>query len=142
MAVLLIDTVASPLIDKTVLPHALGAPPEWARIPPNRLGQMPRPGPFRGIASAFVTFDPIDPPLPVPDVPGADVDAHADGLPPRSALSPRSRMVVEASAVGDLALRTCVDVRARHPRFRDFSDGWEAVGFFSRGLRVKGQSSP
>jgi pimeloyl-ACP methyl ester carboxylesterase len=108
MAVLLINTVASPLIDKTVLPHALGAPPEWARIPPNRLGQTSRPGPFRGIASAFVTFDPIDPPLPVPDVPGADVDAHADGLPPRSALSPRSRMVVEASAVGDLALRTWV----------------------------------
>ena len=24
----------------------------------------------------------------------------------------------------------------------DFSDGWDAVGFFSRGLRVKGQSSP
>jgi hypothetical protein len=32
MAVLLIDTVASPLIDKTVLPHAFRAPPEWARI--------------------------------------------------------------------------------------------------------------
>ncbi|HWF28041.1 MAG TPA: alpha/beta fold hydrolase [Mycobacterium sp.] len=52
--------------------------------------------------------DPIDPPIPVPDVPGADVTAHADGLPPRSALSPRERMVVEASAVGDLALRTWV----------------------------------
>jgi len=30
----------------------------------------------------------------------------ADGLPPRSALSPRQRMVVDASAIGDLALRT------------------------------------
>ncbi len=52
--------------------------------------------------------DPIDPPIPVPDVPGADVPAGADGLPPRSALSPRQRMVVEASAIGDLALRTWV----------------------------------
>jgi pimeloyl-ACP methyl ester carboxylesterase len=50
--------------------------------------------------------DPIDPPIPVPDVPGADVPAGADGLPPLSALSPRQRMVVEASAIGDLALRT------------------------------------
>jgi pimeloyl-ACP methyl ester carboxylesterase len=52
--------------------------------------------------------DPVDPPVPVPDVPGADVPAGADGLPPRSALSPRQRMVVEASAIGDLALRTWV----------------------------------
>jgi pimeloyl-ACP methyl ester carboxylesterase len=52
--------------------------------------------------------DPVDPPIPVPDVPGADVGAHADGLPPRSALSPRERMIVDASAVGDLALRTWV----------------------------------
>ncbi|HSS25314.1 MAG TPA: alpha/beta fold hydrolase [Mycobacterium sp.] len=52
--------------------------------------------------------DPIDPPIPVPDVSGADLPAGADGLPPRSALSPRKRMVVEASAIGDLALRTSV----------------------------------
>ncbi len=52
--------------------------------------------------------DPIDPPLAVPDVPGADVPAGAAGLPPRSALSPRQRVVAEASAVGDLALRTWV----------------------------------
>ncbi len=52
--------------------------------------------------------DPIDPPIPVPDVPGADLPAGADGLPPHSALSPRQRMVVEASAIGDLALRTWV----------------------------------
>ena len=32
----------------------------------------------------------------------------ADGLPPRSALSPRQRMVVQASEIGDLALRTWV----------------------------------
>ncbi|EJO90957.1 alpha/beta hydrolase family protein [Mycobacterium colombiense] len=52
--------------------------------------------------------DPIDPPIPVPDVPGADLPAGAGGLPPHSALSPRQRMVVEASALGDLALRTWV----------------------------------
>lgn len=34
--------------------------------------------------------------------------AGAHGLPPRSALSPRQRAVVEASALGDLALRTSV----------------------------------
>jgi dienelactone hydrolase len=52
--------------------------------------------------------DPVDPPIPVPDVPGADLPAGADGLPPHSTLSPRERLVVEASAVGDLALRTWV----------------------------------
>ena len=52
--------------------------------------------------------DPVDPPVPVPDVPGADVAAGAEGLPPRSALSPRQRMVLEAAAVSDLALRTAV----------------------------------
>ncbi|OMC29244.1 peptidase [Mycobacterium colombiense] len=52
--------------------------------------------------------DPIDPPIPVPDVSGADLPAGAGGLPPHSALSPRQRMVVEASALGDLALRTWV----------------------------------
>src|SRR5246127_2141922 len=79
--------------------------------PPNRprTGQTRSPGRLGGIASAFVTSetDPVDPPIPVPDVPGADVGAHA-GLPPRSALSPRERMIVDASAVGDLALRTWV----------------------------------
>jgi hypothetical protein len=70
-----------------------------------------RPG---GIASAIVApdTDPIDPPIPVPDVPGApEGDGHradAEGLPPRSALSARERLVVEASAIGDLALRTWV----------------------------------
>jgi hypothetical protein len=38
---------------------------------------------------AFVTpdADPLGSPVPVPDVPGAD--AGAEGLPPRTALSPR-----------------------------------------------------
>lgn len=52
--------------------------------------------------------DPVNPPVPVPDVPGADVPPGAAGLPPRSALSPRQRMVVEAAAISDLALRTAV----------------------------------
>lgn len=50
--------------------------------------------------------DPIDPPVPLPNVPGAD--AGAEGLPPLSALSPRQRLVVESSAIGDIALRTAV----------------------------------
>lgn len=67
----------------------------------------PRP---RGLASAFVgpDTDPIDPPVPVPDVPGADVPPGADRLPPLSALSPHERRVVAASAAGDIALRTWV----------------------------------
>ncbi|OBK21039.1 peptidase [Mycobacterium asiaticum] len=48
--------------------------------------------------------DPINPPVPIPDVPGGD--ASVKGLPPLSALSPRQRAVVEASALSDLALRT------------------------------------
>lgn len=48
--------------------------------------------------------DPIDPPVPIPDVPGAD--AGAEGLPPRSVLSLRQRIVVDSSALGDIALRT------------------------------------
>jgi len=50
--------------------------------------------------------DPIDPPVPIPNVAGAD--AGAEGLPPLSALSPRQRLVVESSAIGDIALRTAV----------------------------------
>jgi pimeloyl-ACP methyl ester carboxylesterase len=52
--------------------------------------------------------DPDDLPVPVPDVPGADVPAGAGGLPPRSTLSARQRMVLEAAAISDLALRTAV----------------------------------
>jgi dienelactone hydrolase len=51
---------------------------------------------------------PIDPPIPLPDLPGADVPAGADGLPRRSALSARQRLVVDASAVSDIMLRTSV----------------------------------
>jgi pimeloyl-ACP methyl ester carboxylesterase len=72
--------------------------------------ETPRIGFCRGIASAFVASgtDPIDPPIPVPDVAGADVPPGAEGLPPLSALSPHERRVVAASAAGDLALRTWV----------------------------------
>jgi len=50
--------------------------------------------------------NPIDLPIPVPA--GADLPAGADGLPARTALSTRQRMIVDASAIGDLALRTWV----------------------------------
>ncbi|OBB62219.1 peptidase [Mycobacterium sp. 852013-51886_SCH5428379] len=50
--------------------------------------------------------DPVDPPIPVPDVPGGD--AGATGLPRRADLSLGQRLVVDASAVADLALRTGV----------------------------------
>jgi pimeloyl-ACP methyl ester carboxylesterase len=49
---------------------------------------------------------PVDPPIPVPDVPGAD--ATARGLPRRRDLTLQQRMVVDASAVADLGLRTAV----------------------------------
>ena len=47
---------------------------------------------------------PVDPPLPVPDVPGAD--ATVRGLPRREDLTLRQRAIVDSSAVADLALRT------------------------------------
>jgi len=49
---------------------------------------------------------PVHPPIPVPDVPGADADAR--GLPDRSELSLRQRFIVDASAVADIGLRTAV----------------------------------
>ena len=49
---------------------------------------------------------PVEPPIPVPDVPGAD--ATARGLPRRVDLTRQQRLVVDASAVADLALRTTV----------------------------------
>ena len=49
---------------------------------------------------------PVDPPLPVPDVPGAD--AGARGLPRREDLTRRQRAVVDSSAIADLALRTAI----------------------------------
>jgi pimeloyl-ACP methyl ester carboxylesterase len=50
--------------------------------------------------------DPIEPPVPVPNVAGADVGAH--GLPDRSELTAQQRFIVDASAIADLGLRTFV----------------------------------
>ncbi|BBZ63027.1 alpha/beta hydrolase family protein [Mycolicibacterium monacense] len=50
--------------------------------------------------------DPVDPPVPVLDIPGAD--AGARGLPRRADLTLRQRMIVDSSAVADIALRTGV----------------------------------
>jgi pimeloyl-ACP methyl ester carboxylesterase len=49
---------------------------------------------------------PVDPLVPVPDVPGAD--AGARGLPDRSELTLCQRLIVESSAIADLGLRTAV----------------------------------
>ncbi|HUO37054.1 MAG TPA: alpha/beta hydrolase, partial [Mycobacterium sp.] len=49
---------------------------------------------------------PVDPIIPIPDIPGAD--ASAGGLPQRSELPLRQRLVVESSAITDIALRTVV----------------------------------
>ena len=49
---------------------------------------------------------PVDRLVPVPDIPGADAGPH--GLPDRSELSLRQRVIVESSAVADLWLRTAV----------------------------------
>ncbi|KUI22526.1 peptidase [Mycobacterium sp. GA-1285] len=49
--------------------------------------------------------DPVDPPIPVPDIPGADASG---GLPRRADLTLRQRFIVDSSAVADLALRTAI----------------------------------
>lgn len=49
---------------------------------------------------------PVAPLIPIPDVPGSDADAG--GLPERSSLPPRQRVIVDASAVTDIGLRTAV----------------------------------
>jgi hypothetical protein len=49
---------------------------------------------------------PVDPPIPVPDVPGAD--ASARGLPRRVDLTTRQRLIVDSSAAADIALRTAI----------------------------------
>lgn len=49
---------------------------------------------------------PLISPIPIPDVPGADADAR--GLPLRSELSLREKLIVDASAVADIGLRTAV----------------------------------
>ena len=46
---------------------------------------------------------PVDPPIPVPDVPGAD--ATDRGLPRRIDLTLRQRLIVDSSAMADIALR-------------------------------------
>ena len=61
-----------------------------------------RPGYHRRMPSA----DPVDPPVPIPDVPGAD--AGPRGLPRRADLTARQRFIVDSSAVADIALRTGV----------------------------------
>jgi pimeloyl-ACP methyl ester carboxylesterase len=48
----------------------------------------------------------VDPPIPVPDVPGADASAH--GLPRRVDLTLRQRLILDSSAVADIALRTAI----------------------------------
>jgi pimeloyl-ACP methyl ester carboxylesterase len=48
----------------------------------------------------------VDPPIPVPDVPGAE--ASARGLPRRVDLTSRQRLIVDASALADLGLRTAI----------------------------------
>lgn len=50
--------------------------------------------------------DPLNPPVPIPDIPGGD--AGARGLPRRRELSVRDRLIVDASALADVALRTGV----------------------------------
>jgi pimeloyl-ACP methyl ester carboxylesterase len=50
--------------------------------------------------------DPVDPPVPVPNVPGADADAR--GLPDRSELTAGQRLIVDVSAAADIGLRTFV----------------------------------
>jgi pimeloyl-ACP methyl ester carboxylesterase len=50
--------------------------------------------------------DPVDPPIPVPDVPGGD--AGARGLPRREDLTVRQRLIVDSSAAADIALRTAL----------------------------------
>lgn len=49
---------------------------------------------------------PLTPPIPMPDVPGADAGAH--GLPARNELSLRDKLIVDASAISDIGLRTAV----------------------------------
>jgi Prolyl oligopeptidase family len=49
---------------------------------------------------------PVDPPVPVPDVPGAD--AGSTGLPDRSDLSLGQRIIVDTSVIADIGLRTAV----------------------------------
>jgi pimeloyl-ACP methyl ester carboxylesterase len=62
--------------------------------------------PSRVPSSTPNTAAPVDPPIPVPDVAGAD--ATARGLPRREDLSRRQRLIVDSSAIADLGLRTMI----------------------------------
>jgi len=57
-------------------------------------------------AQVTTSDTPLDPPIPVPDVPGAD--ATVQGLPRRVDLTLRQRLIVDSSAVADIALRTAI----------------------------------
>lgn len=59
---------------------------------------------MRNVTTSDTT--PVDPPIPVPDVPGAD--ATVQGLPRRGDLTLRQRLIVDSSAVADIALRTAI----------------------------------
>ena len=66
-----------------------------------------RAGYHRAVASSQPSdAAPVDPPIPVPDVPGAD--ATARGLPRRVDLTLRQRLIVDSSAIADLGLRTAI----------------------------------
>ena len=57
-------------------------------------------------SQAGTAAEPVDPPLPIPDVAGAD--ATARGLPRRVDLTLQQKLVVDSSAVADLGLRTAI----------------------------------
>jgi pimeloyl-ACP methyl ester carboxylesterase len=64
-----------------------------------------------GVASATSNApvpnpSPVDPPIPVPDVAGAD--ATPGGLPRRADLSLRQKLIVDTSAMADVGLRTAI----------------------------------
>jgi pimeloyl-ACP methyl ester carboxylesterase len=50
--------------------------------------------------------EPVDPPIPVPDVAGAD--ATMGGLPRRVDLTRQQKLIVDSSAIADLGLRTAI----------------------------------
>jgi len=49
---------------------------------------------------------PVDPPIPIPDVPGGDVGSG--GLPRRVDLTWEQKLIVDSSAIADLGLRTAI----------------------------------
>jgi pimeloyl-ACP methyl ester carboxylesterase len=57
-------------------------------------------------SSTSNTAAPVDPPIPVPDVRGAD--ATPGGLPRRQDLSLRQKLIVDSSAIADVGLRTAI----------------------------------